>query len=48
MRKMKDSGIEWIGQIPDDWNILPTKRFFRHTKLLQVNKSILMKDLRLQ
>lgn len=34
MRKMKGSGIEWIGQIPDDWNILPTKRFFRHTKTL--------------
>ena len=34
MRKMKDSGIEWIGQIPDDWNNLPTKRFFRHTKTL--------------
>lgn len=34
MRKMKDSGIEWIGQIPEDWNIWPTKRFFRHTKTL--------------
>ena len=21
MRKMKDSGIEWIGEIPADWNI---------------------------
>ena len=21
MREMKDSGIEWIGQIPEDWNI---------------------------
>ena len=21
MRKMKDSGIEWIGQIPEEWNI---------------------------
>ena len=21
MQKMKDSGIEWIGQIPEDWNI---------------------------
>ena len=31
---MKDSGIEWIGQIPEDWNIWPTKRFFRHTKTL--------------
>ena len=34
MRKMKDSGIEWIGQIPEEWNIYPTKRFFRHTKTL--------------
>lgn len=34
MRKMKNSGIEWIGQIPEEWNIWPTKRFFRHTKTL--------------
>ncbi len=34
MRTMKDSGIEWIGLIPDTWNIWPTKRFFRHTKTL--------------
>lgn len=34
MRKMKDSGIEWIGLIPEDWEIHPTKRFFRHTKTL--------------
>jgi len=34
MRKMKNSGIEWIGQIPEDWDIWPTKRFFRHTKTL--------------
>lgn len=26
MRKMKDSGIEWIGQIPSDWNILKLKQ----------------------
>lgn len=25
MRKMKDSGIEWIGQIPKEWNIIRTK-----------------------
>lgn len=34
MAKMKNSGIEWIGQIPEEWNIWPTKRFFRHTKTL--------------
>ena len=25
MRKMKDSGIEWIGEIPEDWEISPLK-----------------------
>lgn len=25
MRKMKDSGIEWIGQIPNDWNVKKCK-----------------------
>ena len=25
-REMKDSGIEWIGEIPKEWDILP----FRH------------------
>lgn len=24
-RKMKDSGIEWIGEIPEDWDVLPLK-----------------------
>ena len=28
MRKMKDSGIEWIGQIPEDWEINKTKYLF--------------------
>ena len=26
-REMKDSGIEWIGEIPKEWNIAPLKRF---------------------
>lgn len=26
-RKMKDSGIEWIGEIPKDWEIAKLKRF---------------------
>lgn len=25
MRKMKDSGIEWIGEIPEGWEIIPVK-----------------------
>lgn len=26
-RKMKDSGIEWIGEIPDGWEVVQLKRF---------------------
>lgn len=25
MRKMKDSGIEWIGEIPEEWGIIKNK-----------------------
>lgn len=26
---MKDSGVEWLGEVPEHWVVLPTKRFFR-------------------
>ena len=26
-REMKDSGIEWIGEIPKAWKVAPLKRF---------------------
>lgn len=29
---MKNSGVEWIGEIPVEWSVLPTKRFFRNVK----------------
>lgn len=32
MRQMKDSGVDWIGEIPEDWNIVQTKRCFRYNK----------------
>lgn len=28
MGKMKDSGIEWIGEIPDDWKEIPNRYLF--------------------
>jgi type I restriction enzyme S subunit len=28
MRKMKDSGIEWIGEIPESWNIARVKNLY--------------------
>ena len=35
-RKMKDSGVEWIGMIPDGWNVVPAKYAFN--EVLDVNK----------
>ena len=32
MREMKDSGIAWIGEVPAEWNLVQTKRFFSNTK----------------
>ena len=28
MREMKDSGIEWIGEIPVDWEVSRIKQLF--------------------
>lgn len=33
-RKMKDSGIEWIGQIPEDWEVVRNKYMFLRKKEL--------------
>lgn len=38
-RQYKDSGIEWIGQIPSDWTIVPTKRNFQYKKNIVGTKS---------
>jgi len=27
-REMKDSGVEWIGQIPESWDIIKFKYLF--------------------
>lgn len=27
--KMKDSGVEWLGEVPEHWKVLPLKRFFQ-------------------
>ncbi|MCI6580610.1 MAG: restriction endonuclease subunit S [Oscillospiraceae bacterium] len=32
MREMKDSGIEWIGEIPKEWKVLRNKNIFTCTK----------------
>ena len=32
MRAMKDSGVDWIGEIPIQWQLVPTKRVFKGKK----------------
>ena len=32
MRQMKDSGIEWIGEIPAEWDVVRTKNCYTHRK----------------
>lgn len=39
MREMKDSGIEWVGEIPDDWTIVRNKNAFACSKELVGEKS---------
>lgn len=39
MREMKDSGIEWIGEIPVDWKIVRNKNAFACNKELVGEKS---------
>ena len=32
MRKMKDSGVEWIGEIPETWEVIPIKTLLKKKK----------------
>ncbi|MBM6915482.1 restriction endonuclease subunit S [Gemmiger formicilis] len=43
MRDMKDSGIEWIGEIPVDWSMKRVKHIFtrKNEKAMQENPTIL-------
>lgn len=43
MREMKDSGIEWIGEIPADWSTERVKHIFtrKNEKAMQENPTIL-------
>lgn len=42
--KMKDSGIEWIGQIPEHWEVLPIKNLLNFNKGLSITKEDLTED----
>lgn len=42
--KMKDSGVEWIGEIPEGWKIEPLKAHFLFNKGLPITKENLIED----
>lgn len=42
MREMKDSGVEWIGEIPQDWNTVRLKTRFNFGKGLPITKENLI------
>ena len=42
MRKMKDSGISWIGEIPEDWSIEKFKTLFSFGRGLPITKDNLI------
>ena len=44
---MKDSGIPWIGAIPERWNIVKTGRLFRNTKEIVGENSVKVERLAL-
>lgn len=44
MREMKDSGIEWIGEIPKEWEINKIKYMFSNGKGLPITKENLIDE----
>lgn len=41
---MKDSGVEWIGEIPEHWHIMPLKSKFNFGKGLSITKADLVSE----
>ena len=44
MREMKDSGLKWIGQIPNGWEVNRIKYLFKTAKGLSVTKDNLIEE----
>lgn len=42
--EMKDSGIEWIGEIPKDWEVVKTKYRYKSSKGLTITKDNLQEE----
>jgi type I restriction enzyme S subunit len=43
-RRMKDSGVEWIGEIPEDWSVRKLRQVFDFNSGLSITKSDLIEN----
>ena len=43
-REMKHSGIEWIGEIPKEWKVMPFKQMYELGKGLSITKADLVEE----
>lgn len=41
---MKDSGVEWIGEIPEEWEVIPFKQMYGLGKGLSITKADLVEE----
>ncbi|WP_151900490.1 restriction endonuclease subunit S [Sulfurimonas hydrogeniphila] len=37
--KYKDSGVEWLGEVPEHWEVKPTKRFHKNKKEINTKRN---------
>ena len=42
--KMKDSGVEWIGEVPEHWDVLPLKQYGKMNKGLTFTKADIVEE----
>lgn len=40
MREMRDSGVAWIGEIPEEWSLIRFKDKYKNSKEIAGEKSI--------
>lgn len=38
-REMKDSGVQWIGNIPKEWEVIRTKNIYSNSKTIVGSKA---------
>lgn len=40
--KYKDSGVEWLGEVPEGWNVVRVRRLFEIKKLIAGEEGVVL------